>query len=67
MDTGLFLYMSTSIKIEDFEWLHTKIANLDFFEMLAQQVLPHRQYCKYEENRAWGKIGVGWNYNLNNL
>ena len=35
MGTGLFFGMPKMIKIEDFEWLHTKNARLDFFEILT--------------------------------
>jgi hypothetical protein len=35
MDTGLFFSMAKIIKIEDFKWLHTKNAWLNFFEILT--------------------------------
>jgi hypothetical protein len=55
MDTGLFFCMPKIIKIEDFEWLHTKNARLNFFEISLKfwHNMHHptvSQCCKYEEN-----------------
>jgi hypothetical protein len=65
MDTGLFFCMSKITKIEDFKWLHTKTARLNFFEIwhnmyyLTVNHVANTKKIELEE-----KIGIGWNYYL---